>query len=55
MQDFISNNAKTVWNIFAKTGNINAYLLYYAIQHSNEKALIAAENYNVKSEQEYEL
>lgn len=40
MDNFVSENAEKVWNIFTKTGSIPAYLLYSAIQHGKYQDLV---------------
>ena len=39
MGKFVSEYAKKYWYIFSSTGNLNVYLLYFAVQHSDEKVL----------------
>ena len=39
MERFVSDNAQILWNIFKETGNVNIYLLYHAVQHSDDKVL----------------
>lgn len=40
MENFVSEDAKKVWDIFTKTGSISAYLLYSAIQHGKYQDLV---------------
>ncbi len=39
MENFVSDNAKKLWEIFKSTGNVNIYLLYHAVQHTDDKVL----------------
>lgn len=32
MENFVSSNARDLWKIFEKTGNVGVYMLYSAVQ-----------------------
>ena len=36
---FVSDAARELWEIFKKTGDINVYRLYHAVQYSDDKKL----------------
>lgn len=46
MENFVCDNAKTVWQIFEKTGSISAYLLFSAIQHGKYQNLVDTQIYD---------
>ncbi len=39
MDEFVSQKAEKLWDIFKETGDVNVYLLYHAVQYSNDKLL----------------
>ena len=39
MENFASPKAQMLWNLFTKTGNINIYRLYFAVQHTKDSTL----------------
>ena len=49
MENFVCDNAQTLWNIFAQTGDIRVYLLYSAIQH-NKYADLYLDEQNTKDD-----
>lgn len=51
MENFVSDLSKNLWNLFEKTGNINVYMLYSAVQHTPEHVLDKWENYDNNKEQ----
>lgn len=44
MDKFVCENAKELWNLFAKTGKTNIYSLYCAVQHGKYKDLYLQED-----------
>lgn len=39
MEKFVSENAKVIWDMFKQTGSVNIYLLYHAVQHTDDRIL----------------
>ncbi len=39
VDNFVSTQAQILWNLFTKTGNINIYRLYFAVQHTKDSTL----------------
>lgn len=46
MEDFVCDNAKTLWKIFEKTGSVSAYMLFSAIQYGKYQDLYTDDNKN---------
>ena len=39
MERFVSDNSQILWKLFKETGNVNIYLLYHAVQHTDDRIL----------------
>ena len=39
MEQFVSDSSKKIWDMFVSTGDIRAYMLYSAVQHTPDHVL----------------
>ena len=46
MEGFVSESSKKLWSLFTKTGDIRAYMLFSAVQHTPDHVLDKWENYD---------
>ncbi len=44
MENFVCDNAKTLWKIFEKTGSVSAYMLFSAIQYGKYQDLYTTDD-----------